>query len=451
MTPSTIVTGVGTRLTPFGNVATNHIVAAAQQFGTPVYLYDEALIIERCQALMQMPNAFGLEVRYAMKANPSLALLQTIARQGLGADASSLNEAKRAQRAGISYDRIMLTTQDVPVGNERAELEEMLKAGITYNICSQHQLELLLPFLRQHTAKIAIRVNPGVGAGESVTRNTGDKYSSFGVHLWQLDGIKNLLSRSGMRLEHVHAHIGSGGDPQIWRENIDRMLELLEQHFPDANVVNLGGGFRESRMPDEGAANIQELGEYAKTRLIEFRERTGRALKVAVEPGTFIVANAGYLVASVLDIKSSGPDGFEFVILNAGMEANTRPLLYGSRHPFYVVSARGELLSSEFTLDSATCPVSECVVVGRCCESGDSQTLDDHGHVRPRKLAIPRPGDYVVIGGAGAYCSSMALINYNSYLQAAEVLLHNDTALSLIRKRQTFEQMVTNELPNPTR
>ena len=436
------------QLNPFGHVTATQIVEAARRFGAPLYLYDEAFIIERCQALLRMPNAFGLEVRFALKANPSLALLQTIAQQGLGADASSLNEAKRAHRAGIPYERIMLTTQDVPLGEDCTLLEQMLKDGITYNICSQHQLELLLPFLRQHPARIAIRVNPGVGAGESVTRNTGDKYSSFGIHLWQLDGIKNLLSKSGMRLEHVHAHIGSGGDPQVWRENIDRMLELVELHFPDAKVVNLGGGFKEARMPDEIAANIQILGDYAKVRISEFRERTGRALTMAVEPGTFVVANAGYLIATVLDIKSSGPDGFEFLILNAGMEANTRPLLYGSKHPFYVVSARGEVLSSEFDLKNAPNPLS-AVVVGRCCESGDSQTIDDYGHVVPRTLAAPRPGDYVVIGGAGAYCSSMSLINYNSYLNAPEVLLHGDGELSLIRKRQTFEQMVINELPNP--
>jgi diaminopimelate decarboxylase len=150
----------------------------------------------------------------------------------------------------------------------------------------------------------------------------------------------------------------------------------------------------------------------------------------------------------VLDIKSSGPDGFDFLILNAGMEANTRPLLYGSRHPFYVISTRGELLSSEFDLESATNSLN-AVVVGRCCESGDSQTLDDHGHVLPRKLGNPRPGDYVVIGGTGAYCSSMTLINYNSYLQAPEVLLHSDGETSLIRKPQTFEQIVVNELPHP--
>ena len=126
------------------------------------------------------------------------------------------------------------------------------------------------------------------------------------------------------------------------------------------------------------------------------------------------MANAGYLVTSVVDIKSSGPDGFQFVVLNAGMESNTRPLLYGSRHPLYVIDRQGEVLSSEFAANGSARPLSLCVVVGRCCESGDSQTLDDQGHVLPRAIAVPEIGDMLVIGGAGAYCSSMSLGNYNS-------------------------------------
>lgn len=433
-------------LNPFGTVSPAQIVQAAKRFGTPLFLYDEALIKSRCQALLGMPHAYGLEVRFAMKANPSLALLQVIANQGLGVDASSINEAKRAHIAGISYPRMMLTTQDVPFGDDRVALEGMLREGMTYNICSQRQLELVLPFLMQNAVKISIRINPGVGAGESVTRNTGDKYSSFGIHLAQLDEVKNLLSKSMVRIEHVHAHIGSGGDPEVWRDNIDRMLLLTEQHFPDAKIVNLGGGFKEARMPDETAADIEDLGGYAKQRFEEFQNKTGRSLTVAVEPGTYIVANAGYLVTSVVDIKSSGPDGFQFIVLNAGMESNTRPLLYGSRHPLYVIDQQGELLSSEFEADTSARSLSPCVIVGRCCESGDSQTLDEKGHVLPRSIALPELGDILVIGGAGAYCSSMSLGNYNSYLLVPEILLKSDGLFTLVRRRQTFEQLVANEL-----
>jgi len=147
-------------LNPFGTVSPAQIVQAAERFGTPFFLYDEALIKKRCQALLGMPNAFGLEVRFAMKANPSLALLQVIAEQGLGVDASSMNEARRAHIAGIPYGRLMLTTQDVPSGEDRAALEQMLREGMTYNICSQRQLELVLPFLMQNAVRSRFASTP---------------------------------------------------------------------------------------------------------------------------------------------------------------------------------------------------------------------------------------------------------------------------------------------------
>jgi len=434
------------KLTPFSAVSSENVLAAAKQFGTPLYLYDESLIVQRCKTLLHMPNAFGLEVRYAMKANPNRALLQTIHAQGIGIDASSVNEARRAHRAGVPYDKMILTTQDVPLGDDRQALEQMLVSGITYNICSQRQLDLLLPFLRCSPAKVAIRINPGIGTGETVTRNTGDKYSSFGVHLVQLPSIKQSLADANISLKHVHAHIGSGGDPQVWQSNVDRMLDIVEQHFPHAELVNLGGGFKEARMPDETAADVEALGNYALRRFSEFHARTGRALKVAIEPGTYVVANAGFLVTSVLDMKTSGPDGFEFIILDAGMEANTRPALYGSRHPFHVVSTSGALMSSEFSLANAQVPTRPCVIVGRCCESGDCQTLDDHGYVQPRRVAVPNPGDFLVVGGTGAYCSTMSTVNYNSYQQAPEVLIRADGSMRLIRRRQSLEQMLENEL-----
>jgi diaminopimelate decarboxylase len=163
-----------------------------------------------------------------------------------------------------------------------------------------------------------------------------------------------------------------------------------------------------------------------------------------VEPGTYIVASAGYVVTTVVDKKSSGPDGFAFVILDAGMETITRPLLYGSRHPLYVVARDGRLLSSEFAPSIGT--QEQHVVVGRCCESGDAQTIDAQGNIMPRAMADAEIGDHVVIGGAGAYCSSMSLTGYNSYPQAAEVLVRPDGSYKLIRERQTLAQLTQNEL-----
>lgn len=428
-----------------GLIDPESVVALAQRFGTPLYVYDERTIRAKCRAVLAMPNAFGLHVGYAMKANSSRAILQIVVSEGFGIDASSLNEARRAIRAGVPPKRVMLTTQDIPLGTDRTELESLIADGMRYNVCSLRQLEQIAAFAKKSGRALSMRVNPGVGTGESATRNTGDKYSSFGIHLANLESIMGYAREHGVVIDYVHCHIGSGGDPEAWRQNIDRILNITERYFPDAKTVNLGGGFKEARMPDETPADIEDLGRSAKERFETLAARTGRQLTMAVEPGTYIVANAGHVVASVVDQKSSGPDGFDFLVLDAGMETSTRPLLYGSRHPFYVVSRNGQLLSSEFA--PAVADQDERVVVGRCCESGDSQTLDDHGKIVPRRIANPKAGDFVVIGGAGAYCSSMSLVGYNSYCQAAEVLLREDGSFLPIRSRQTLDQLTQNELP----
>jgi diaminopimelate decarboxylase len=420
------------------------VVALAQQFGTPLYVYDERTIRAKCRTILGMPNAFGLHAGFAMKANSGRAVLQIVASEGLGIDSSSLNEVRRAVRAGIAPRHIMLTSQDIPLGEDRTDLERLIADGMMYNVCSLRQLQLIADFAKQCGRALSMRVNPGVGTGETVTRNTGDKYSSFGIHLANLDQLLTFAREHGVRINQVHTHIGSGGDPEVWRENIDRVLEIVERYFPDATSVNLGGGFKEARMPDETAADIEDLGRSAKARFEALARRTGRKLRMIVEPGTLIVANSGHVVAEVIDKKSSGQDGFDFLVLDAGMETCTRPLLYGSRHPFYVVSRQGQQRSSEFSASIAQ--HDERVVVGRCCESGDCQTLDDHGKVVPRRIANPEIGDYVVIGGAGAYCSSMSLVGYNSYCQAAEVLVRESGAFQLTRARQSLEQLTENEL-----
>ena len=163
-----------------------------------------------------------------------------------------------------------------------------------------------------------------------------------------------------------------------------------------------------------------------------------------IEPGSYVMANSGYLITKVLDKKRTGADGFDFLVLDGGMEVNVRPAMYGSRHPFYVISQNGKLLSTEKdlkTLDNDT----EFNVVGKCCESGDSQSLDRYGNIIPRIMASPEVGDYVVIGDVGAYCSSMTPFNYNSHTQIPEVLLRENGSLQLIRERQTLQQMVENE------
>jgi diaminopimelate decarboxylase len=435
-----------TQSIPGLTIAPALLAQIAQQQGTPCYVYDEAVILQKCRDIVGMPNAFGLRPRFAIKANSNRALLQLIAATGINIDASSLNEARRARMAGIPSCRIMLTTQEVPLGHDRHDLESMMLEGMRYNVCSLRQLRLIAPFAAANGIRLCFRIHPGVGSGESATRNTGDDYSCFGIHLTNVDEALRIAREAGVIFDELHAHIGSGGDPAKWQENIDRELGFVEKWFPDATKVSFGGGFRVARMPDEKAADIAALGNYAKSRLEDFAKRTGRKLEIEVEPGTYIMANAGYLVTRVIDLKSTGPKGFEFIVIDGGMEVNTRPLLYGSRHPFHVIAKDGTVLSSEFDLKNAKGDLDDRIVVGRCCESGDSQTLDAGGQITTRVMAHPQHDDFVVIGGTGAYCSSMSPFNYNSHVQISEILVRTDGKPKVIRHRQTLDQVVQNEV-----
>jgi len=339
---------------------------------------------------------------------------------------------------------MMLTTQEVPSGEERTELEEMIKAGLKYNVCSMTQFQLIADFARNNNINLSMRVHPGAaGGGESQTRDTGSEYSCFGVHLNDVPTVKAQADKLGLRFTQVHVHIGSGGDPEKWRENIDRELGFVKAYFPDATTVSFGGGLKVARMPGEKQADIASLGAYAKQRLEEFKATTGRQLQMEIEPGTFVVANSGHIITRIIDKKLTNE--LNFLIVDGGMELLTRPLLYGSEHPVTIIRQDGTLLSSEYD-GIPTAGLKSFGIVGRCCESGDSVRLDNDGNIVPVLIAEPEIGDYVVIGGTGAYSESMSPENYNSHRKPPAVMKTRSSGLVLIRKKQAREQIVQNEL-----
>jgi len=173
---------------------------------------------------------------------------------------------------------------------------------------------------------------------------------------------------------------------------------------------------------------------HVRQELLAFHQRDGRALHLEIEPGTYLVANGGDVVATCVDIVDTGRDGYVFAKLDAGMPEVTRPSLYGAQHPIAVLAGGRE--------------TAEVVFVGPCCESGDILTPapGDPEALGPRRVACPRIGDLVVIGGTGAYCAAMATINYNSYPQAPEVMREPDGTLRLVRRRQHLEQIWENEV-----
>jgi diaminopimelate decarboxylase len=396
-----------------------------ERFGTPCYVYDHATLEAAVRRALAFPTPYGFTLRYAMKANPSRGVLETFRNLGLHIDASSDFEVERALRAGFQGKHIQLTSQ-MP----SRRLVDHLKRGVLFNACSLHQLESF-----GQTAPgqdVCVRMNPGLGSGSTKRTNTGGPASSFGIWHAYLNDVKAIAKKYNVRITRLHSHIGSGSDPDVWKR-VTRMTLDIARELPEVTVVNLGGGFKVGRMPEEPSTDLQDIGQHVRRELEAFRGREGRALHLEIEPGTYLVANAGAVVATCVDVVDTGPDGYVFAKLDTGMTEVTRPSLYGAQHPITVLAQ-----------DRDAC---EVVFVGPCCESGDILTPapGDPEALGPRYSARPRIGDLVLIGGAGAYCAGMSTINYNSYPQAPEVMREPDGALRPLRRRQALEQVWANE------
>ena len=404
--------------------------------GTPLYVYDEETLMQQATAALSFPNAFGLTVRYAMKASPNAVILQIFNRMGIQIDASSLHEVRRAIRAGVPPSQIALSTQELPADFSDIQSKGFVGLGVQVNACSLNQLVKIGQ--SAPGSEIGIRFNPGLGSGANNRTNVGGPASSFGVWHGNLDKAKKIVKEYNLKVVRIHTHIGSGSDPEVWKKVALMSLGMVKE-FPDAHTLDLGGGFKVARMPEETATNLKEIGTPVKAAFEKFAQETGRKIKLEIEPGTFLVANAGALLATVQDMTDTGEGGYEFLKLDTGMTEILRPSLYGSQHPITTLPQNKEAPEGEF------------VVVGHCCESGDILTpAPDHPEVlATRKLQRPEIGDLCVIDGVGAYCSAMPAKNYNSFPEAPEALLSSFGGLHIIRKRQTLGQLLENEISLP--
>lgn len=409
----------------------NDLDELQMEFGTPCFVYDEATLRENAKAVLNFPHAFGLFPRYAMKAAPTAAILRIFNEEGLGIDASSIHEVERAVRAGFGTESISLSTQELA-----DDFIYWAQDGIRINLCSLHQIHKIGRWGK--VRRVGLRFNPGKGSGGNNRTNVGGPASSFGIWKDDLGEAINLCKEYKLTVERIHTHIGSGSDPEVWKTVASMTLDLARS-FPSVDTINLGGGYKVARMPDEKATDLQEVGAPVKKLFEEFAAETGRKLKLEIEPGTFLLAHACSLVTRIQDITSTGNEGYRFLKLDSGMTEILRPSLYGAQHPIHLVCEPGQEKFRELM---------DQVVVGHCCESGDllSPAPGDPEALAPRNLIRGEIGDFCVIEGAGAYCSSMSAKNYNSFPEAAEVLRREDGRLALIRKRQTFDQIIENEV-----
>lgn len=401
--------------------------AIAEAVGTPVYVYSTATLERHYRVLRDALSDAGLGqplIAFAVKANPNVAVIATLARLGAGADVVSEGEVRRALAAGVPPERIVFSG----VGKSAGEIAFALDSGVAeLNVESEPELRLIDAIAREKgvRAAVAIRVNPDVEAGGHAKISTGKADNKFGVSFAEAERLyANASNMAGLRPVGVACHIGSQiTDLAPMEAAFRKMRDLVERLRGEGLAVqrlDLGGGLGVpyfNQPPPPGPA------EYAG--MIK-RVLDGLDVELAFEPGRMIAANAGVLLARVQHIHER-PESRRFLVLDAAMNDLVRPAMYDAYHEIRPVEPRpGEALSYD--------------VVGPVCETGDTFTRD-------RPLPPLQPGDLVAFMSAGAYGASMAS-EYNSRLLVPEVLVRG-SEFAVVRPRATYEDMLARERAAP--
>jgi diaminopimelate decarboxylase len=395
------------------------LAAIAAEVGTPFYCYSTATLDRHYRVLLQAFAGLDATIYYAIKANSNQAVIATLARLGAGMDVVSEGELRRAREAGVPADRIIFAG----VGKTRAEMAYALNEGIlAFNVESEAEIEVLSEVARElgRTARIALRVNPDVDAKTHAKISTGKAENKFGV---AYDDARRLYAKAaklkGLEVTGIHMHIGSQvTDLQPFRDAFTLMRGLVGELRADGHKLehlDLGGGLG---VPYLSGNDIPPTpSEYAAV----VRETLGDlGLKIALEPGRMIVANAGILVSRVIYSKE-GRDK-TFAIVDAAMNDLVRPTLYEAEHEIWPVSEEA----------GRKAPIQQDVV-GPVCETGDYLALD-------RTLPLLEAGDLIAFMTAGAYGAAMSS-TYNSRLLVPEVLVKG-SEWAVVRPRQSYDALI---------
>jgi len=394
----------------------------AREVGTPCYVYSSAIIRDQYEQLRGAMANVDARLHYSVKANSSIAILALLRELGAGLDIVSGGELFRALKAGYSGKDIVFSG----VGKTEREMEEALRAEVLlFNIESEQELHVLNGVAKRLgvTAPVALRVNPEVlvDTPHPYTR-TGEKGMKFGIPFDEaLSVAKVAAGLTNLRLLGLDMHVGS----QIsqfapYEVGLHRLLHLRREIERDTKLrleyLDIGGGLAVTYDAAERAVDVSQFGEVI-TALVG-----GSGLKIILEPGRFLVGNAGVLLTRVLYRKRSG--GKEFIITDAGMTDLLRPSHYNAFHRIEAVHPTGRTTIAD--------------VVGPICESGDFLALD-------RQIDDAQPGDLLAVQSTGAYGFVMAS-NYNSRPRPPEVLVDGNK-FAVITKRESYEDLVRNEGP----
>jgi len=388
----------------------------AAEHGTPLYVYSRTAMLEALASYQRALVGRDHLICYAMKANSSLAVLQTFASAGCGFDIVSGGELDRVLAAGVDASRVVFSG----VGKTRAEMRQALDAGVMcFNVESDAELEVLSQVAARagRTARVSLRVNPDVDAGTHPYISTGLKDNKFGIaHQNALASYRRAAALPGLQVVGIDCHIGSqitAVGPYI--DALDRVLdlvELIESHGIRIHHIDVGGGLGIT-YTDEAPPSAESL-VWAMLERIDARGHGHR--KVLLEPGRSLVGNAGVLLSEVLYVKPG--DAKNFCIVDAAMNDLARPAMYQA---WMGIAACRERAEAPMLYD----------VVGPICESGDWLGRD--------RLLSVEPGDVIAVLSSGAYGMTMAS-NYNTRPRAAEVMVSGERSWR-IRDRETTAEL----------
>lgn len=392
----------------------------AKRFGTPVYVYDRSIFVRQLQTLARAIDWRPLVILFAIKANENHHILRLFAKEILpkdvcfGVDAVSPGEIALALKTGIKPTNIIYT------GNNAScdEIAVAKTAGILPNIDSLSKLRWYCQ--KYPNSSVCIRINPNVGAGHHDHCITGGPESKFGIWFSEAKTALEIADKRAVKIVGLHQHIGSQIlEPAKFLQAMEMMFQVAPI-FPWLCFIDFGGGLGIPYKPDEFDLDMQKLGKEMSVRFGEYFKRNGRPLRMIIEPGRYLTAQAGFLLVQVTDVKDN-PDGRVFIGVNSGFNHLDRPARYGSYHEIRNVSnPDGPMITAD--------------IVGHLCESGDKFATN-------RQIAIPTEGHLLVIENAGAYGFSMAS-HYNLWPLPPEVMVYESGFVREIRKRERIEDLI---------
>ena len=394
----------------------NQLIKIAEDFGSPIYVYDSEKIVSQYKRLTSaFKKVKKVKVNYAVKALSNISILKLMKTLGAGLDTVSIQEVQLGLAAGYSADNIIFTPNGV-------SLEEIEKAAILGCQINIDNLSILEQFGTKHPeVPVCIRINPHVMAGGNTNISVGHIDSKFGISIHQIPHILRIVENTGMNINGIHMHTGSDIlDIDVFLYASEILFDTAK-HFKELEFIDFGSGFKVPYKEGDIETNIEEFGQKLTKRFNEFCKEYGRELTIAFEPGKFLVSEAGQFLVKVNAVKQTTSTVFAQV--DSGFNHLIRPMLYGSQHEIENISnpkGRERFYS----------------VVGYICET---DTFANN-----RRISEIREGDILSFKNAGAYCFSMAS-NYNSRYRPAEVLWHNNEA-HLIRKRETIEDILNNQI-----